>query len=190
MERLVMIKNVSSRLAAFASAALFALLATPLHAQQAPAGPNETKVIGDWTVRCFAAKSASPCDMFQLLADKRSGRRVLSLSIAYLPAQDKHIIQISLPLGVALAKGIVVSTNAYTSPTLHYRRCDRGGCYVEGLVDNSTVDALARSTANSQVQFTAYGGRPYELKFSLNGFAEAHNTMSDLARARINAHSK
>lgn len=186
-----MIKNVVSRLAALASLALLAsLMTSPSRAQQGPQGPNETKVIGDWTVRCFAGKSPSPCDMFQLLADKRSGRRVMSLSIAYLPAQDKHIIQIAVPLGVQLSKGIVMSANAFTSPTLHYRRCDRGGCYVEGFIDNSSIDGLARSSATSQVQFTAYGGKTFGLKFSLNGFAEAHNTMSDLARARINSKSK
>jgi len=154
-------------------------------AQQGPLQASETKNVGDWEVRCFPVKSPSPCDMFELLADKRTGRRVLSLSIAYVPSQDKHAIQIALPLGVAISRGVIISSDTYTSPVMHYRRCDRGGCYVEGLIDNSAIDALGRGTT-AKVQFFAYDGQNghlFNLPFSLRGYAEAHNTMSDMASA-------
>ena len=179
--------------AAFSGALLLTLAcasAQPAPTQSQPNAQglvaNETKSVGDWVVRCFPVKSPSPCDMFELLADKRSGRRVLGLSIAYLPGQDRHAIQIALPLGVAFNKGVVLASDTYTTPLLRYRRCDRAGCYVEGLIDNGSIDALARATSGAKVKFSAYGGRDIELPFSLNGFAEAHSTMSDLARARVN----
>ena len=60
---------------------------------------GQTKPFGDWTVRCFPVKSPSPCDMFELLANKKDTRqRVMSVSIAYLPANDRHVIQIAVPL--------------------------------------------------------------------------------------------
>jgi invasion protein IalB len=182
-----------SRSLAAVSAAAFLLLGMPALAQnqqQAAQGrgglvANETKAVGDWTVRCFPIKSPSPCDMFELLADKKNGRRVMSLSIAYVPQQDRHAIQIALPLGVALGKGVQLTSDSFNSPLMRYRRCDRAGCYVEGLIDNKSVDALAASQGGAKVKFSAYGGRDYALPFSLSGFSEARNTMMELARSHV-----
>ena len=182
---------ISRSLAALSAAAIL-LIGVPALAQtqqtaQGRGGlvANETKAVGDWTVRCFPIKSPSPCDMFELLADKKNGRRVMSLSIAYVPQQDRHAIQIALPLGVALAKGVQLQSDSFTSPLMRYRRCDRAGCYVEGLIDNASVDALARAQGQAKVKFSAYGGRDYALPFSLSGFSEARNTMMDLARSHV-----
>lgn len=150
----------------------------------APLTPSETKPFGDWTVRCFPVKSPSPCDMFELLANKKTGERVMSVSIAYLPAGDKHVIQIAVPLGVLIQKGLFLSADAYTSPMLKYRRCDRGGCYVEMLIDNPTVDALSASTGSAKIRVVALGGKVFDIPFSLNGFSDAHGAMTDLARKK------
>ena len=184
-----------SRSFAALCAAVLLLAAVPASAQQQTAQQtanrqgglvaNETKNVGDWTVRCFPIKSPSPCDMFELLADKKNGRRVMSLSIAYVPAQDKHAIQIALPLGVALSKGVQIQSDTFKSPMLRYRRCDRAGCYVEGNIDNASVEALGRSSGGARVNFAAYGGKDYALPFSVNGFSEARSTMMELARSHV-----
>jgi invasion protein IalB len=154
-------------------------------APNAPLTPSETKPFGDWTVRCYPVNSPSPCDMFELLANKTSGQRVLSISIAYLPAGDRHVIQIAVPLGVLIQKGLVLESDAYTSPLLHYRRCDRGGCYVEMLMDNQAVTALTSATGPAKIKIVAEGGKVFEIPFSLNGFADAHGAMTDLARKKV-----
>ncbi|HEY0299690.1 MAG TPA: invasion associated locus B family protein [Rhizomicrobium sp.] len=161
-------------------------LAAPAPAD-GPVNPSETKVFGDWTVRCFPVASQSPCDMFELLANKTSGQRVMSLSIAYMPSGDKHIIQIAVPLGVAIQKGLVLSTEGYTSPTLRYRRCDRGGCYVEMLLEEQVVGALASGAAQAGIRVVADGGKSFDIPFSLKGFADAHGAMQDLARKKTAA---
>ncbi|HUO89979.1 MAG TPA: invasion associated locus B family protein [Rhizomicrobium sp.] len=167
--------------------ALGLLSAAPAFADPPPASattPTDTKPFGDWTVRCFPVKSPSPCDMFELLANKASGQRVMSVSIAYLPVNDKHVMQIAVPLLVAIQKGLVLSTDTYTSPVLHYRRCDRAGCYVEMLVDNDIINALSTSTGQAKVRIIAEGGKPFDIPFSLNGFSDAHGAMQDLARKK------
>jgi invasion protein IalB len=158
-------------------------------AQPAQPAPTETKHIGDWLVRCFNVKSPSPCDMFELLAEKKSGRRLMSITLAYLPKQDRHAMQINVPLGVSLQKGLVVHTDAVTSPALHYRRCDRGGCYVEGIIDNGFVDSLARNSNGAKIKLVSFDGRAFNLAFSLNGFAEAHNALVELAKAKVGGDS-
>jgi invasion protein IalB len=156
-------------------------------AAAAPIQPSETKTFGDWMVRCYPIASPSPCDMYELLANKQNNQRVMSLSIAYLPTGDKHVIQVAVPLGILIPKGLVIESDTYTSPLLRYRRCDRGGCYVEMVFDNGAVNALATATGPAKVKIVAEGGKVFEIPFSLNGYADAHGAMVDLARKKTSA---
>ena len=156
----------------------------PAPAAGAPIQPSETKTFGDWMVRCYPVSSPSPCDMYELLANKQNNQRVMSLSIAYLPSGDKHVIQVAVPLGVLIPKGLVIESDTYTSPLLRYRRCDRGGCYVEMVFDNGAVNALATATGPAKVKIVAEGGKVFEIPFSLNGYVDAHGAMVDLARKK------
>jgi invasion protein IalB len=158
--------------------------ADPAPNNTAPITPSETKQFGDWTVRCYPVNSPSPCDMFEMLANKQSQQRIMSISIAYLPAGDRHVIQIAVPLGVAIQKGLLLTSDAYTSPLLHYRRCDRGGCYVEMLLDNQAVTALSSGGGQAKIRIVAEGGKVFDIPFSLNGFGDAHGAMADLARKK------
>jgi invasion protein IalB len=153
-------------------------------AATAPIQPTETKTFGDWTVRCYPVASPSPCDMYELLANKQNNQRILSLSIAYLPSGDRHVIQVAVPLGVLIPKGLVIESDTFTSPTLRYRRCDRGGCYVEMLFDNGAVNSLASATGPAKIKITADNGKVFEIPFSLNGYSDAHGAMVDLARKK------
>ncbi len=174
-----------------AGALAFGFLAVaPALAQEAggdagrpPAGPTDSKQYGDWLVRCFAVKSPSPCDMMEMLADKDSKRRVLSISIAYAPVGDRHVIVVAVPLGVLIQRGLVLSTDGYTSPMLHYRRCDRGGCYVELYLPPDLLSALSAGTA-AKVTVYLEPTKPINLAFSLKGFNDAHGAMTDLARKK------
>jgi len=157
--------------------------------QQAPAadgGPGrpDVKTVGDWTVRCFPIQSPSPCDIFQEQDYQKTGQRVLSVSIAYVPSMDKHAIQISVPLDISIPKGATLQTDTYTSPVLKYRRCDRNGCYIEMAVDNGLVEGLAKSGAQGKVNIAADNGKNYALNFSLKGFSQAHDDMVAQARAK------
>jgi invasion protein IalB len=109
---------------------------------------------------------------------------VLSISIAYVPSMDKHAIQISVPLDISIQKGVTLQTDSYTSPVLKYRRCDRNGCYIEMAVDNAMVESLAKSGADGKVNIAADNGKSYTLKFSLKGFAQAHDDMVAQAKAK------
>lgn len=153
-------------------------------AQQQPPKPPETKTIGDWIVRCFPIQSPSPCDIFQELVDQRSHQRVLSLSIAYVPSMNRYGMQLTVPLEVAIQKGVVISSDNFTSPTFRYRYCDRSGCFVQTPVDSSVMEALGKSGAEGKVRVYADGGKQFDLRFSLKGFAAARDDMMDQAKAK------
>src|SRR5436190_670794 len=75
---------VSGSYAAFAQGAAPAQLPRP-----------EVKQVEDWQVRCYPVQSISPCDIFQEQAQKDTGQRVLSISIAFVPSMNRHIIQVT-----------------------------------------------------------------------------------------------
>jgi invasion protein IalB len=160
-------------------------------AQQADAGGQDFKPIGDWIVRCFPTDSPSPCGMFQELDSPTTKQRVLTISFAYVPSIDRHAIQIMVPLEIAIQKGVTIKTDSFSSPVLKYRRCDRSGCYAEGPVDNSFVEAIAKSGGEKgKINISADNGKDIALDFYLKGFAAAHDDMVAKARAKAKTITK
>ena len=156
-------------------------------AQDAPAAPPpkpDVKTVEDWQVRCYPVQAVAPCDMLQEQGDPQSGRKVLSLSISYVPSMDRHALILSVPLDVSIPKGVVLQTDSYTSPILKYRMCTRDGCVVQAPVDNDLVASVAKSTGDGKINIVGDDGTPYSLKFSLKGFAQAHDDMVAQAKAK------
>jgi invasion protein IalB len=180
---------------AFATPALAVLTlfaASPVLAQtQGPpanAPPNTTvtdsKTVGDWAVRCFSVSSPSPCDIYQEYQNKDTRQRYLGFSLAYVPKDDKHVVDIAVPLGISIPAGLIIKTDTYTSPRLGYHHCDQAGCYIEGTMPNDMVASLAKSGPEATVNIQADDGKDFALKFSLNGFASAHDAMAALAKTK------
>ena len=168
----------------FAGAGLLLACATA-SAQEAAAPPRpETKTVGDWEVRCFPVNNANPCDMFQEMANKDTRRRILSISLAFNPSMDRHLLQITVPLDIAIQKGLTIQSDSYTSPVLKYRMCTREGCFVQMAADNALVAALAKSGPQAKLNIVGDNGKAYGLQFSLKGFAAAHDDMVAQARAK------
>jgi invasion protein IalB len=154
-------------------------------AAQAPAKPDQ-KQFDDWQVRCFPVQSPSPCDMFQEVANQQRNQRIMAISIAYVPSMDRYALQVTVPLGVSLPKGLSLQTDSYTSPTLRYRRCDRDACYVETGVDKTLIEGIARSSPDgkAKVNITGDSGKAVGIPFYLKGFAAAHDDMVSEAKVK------
>lgn len=145
---------------------------------------TEIKCVQDWQVRCFKVQGAPRCDMYQELADKNTRQPVLSLSIAYIPNVNRRAIQILVPLMVSIPKGMKVITDSYTSPVMHYRACERTGCYVALIADDTFLQALSNSGPTGKVQITTDSGRDIPLTFSLKGFSQALDLMTSQTKAK------
>ena len=150
----------------------------------APPGRPDVKTVGDWEVRCFPVNNANPCDMFQEMANKDSRRRILSISLAFNPSLNQHLLQITVPLDISIQKGLTIQSDSYTSPVLKYRMCTRDGCFVQMAADNALVEALAKSGPQAKLNIVGDNGKSYGLQFSLKGFAAAHDDMVAQARAK------
>lgn len=155
---------------------------------QKPIEPDVVKEFGDWTVRCYPVKSASPCEMLELRVAKKTGQRILGVMLAYVPGRDANVLQVSVPLGVALANGVVINADTYKSPVLKFRRCDQLGCYVETAMGNDVVGNLAKAT-KAEATIVSVEGKRYNLVFSLKGFTEARQSLIELAKEKASKES-
>jgi len=147
----------------------------------AAAGP---KHYGDFIVRCATAKSVAPCDMYEERGNKQTGQRLIGFSIGYMPSASRYIMQLAVPLGVAIDKGVTITSGALTSPAMPYRRCDQAGCYVEAPIDKSLIDVFTKMGSDARVKVTADGGKVYSYTFSFDGFSPAHDDMVSENKAK------
>lgn len=155
-------------------------LGTPALAQaqapNQPMAPSETKAFGDWTVRCYPAAAKVPCEMIEMLVNKKTGRRVLGLLIVYNKDKDRYVMQIAMPLGVLIQNGAVLATDTFHSPVLRYRLCDMQGCYAITGLDDAAIKAFGRAT-KAQMQIVSAEGKKFNIGFSLNGFTASHDAL-------------
>src|SRR5437868_1413662 len=140
--------------------------------------------VGDWVVRCVLTtiKSPAPCEVLQVTVNKDNKQRLSSLSIAYVPSREAYAMQVVVPTGVSLAKGLILGS----SPNgMKYTRCERDGCYVEAVIDNSVITSLSQAGKATGIAVVAYG-KTDQIKFpvSLTGFNEAMDRMKTYSKDR------
>ena len=183
---------------AFASTLLAALPASALAQTQAASPATETpspappgapqyslsQSVGDWVVRCVqtTVKSPAPCEVMQTTVNKDTKLRISAFSIAFVPSRDAYAIQIVVPTGVALAKGLQLGTALSGAK---FDRCERDGCYVEMLLDNAAITSLSGAGKATTIGVVGYGqANEIKLPVSLNGFPEAMDRMKGYAKDR------
>jgi len=152
----------------------------------APAAPQYSinQSVGDWVVRCVqtTVKSPAPCEVMQTTVNKDSKLRISAFSVAFVPSRDAYAIQIVVPTGVALSKGLHLGTALNGAK---FDRCERDGCYVEMLLDNAAITSLSGSGKSTTIGVVGYGqANEIKLPVSLNGFPEALERMKGYAKDR------
>lgn len=148
-------------------------------AQDAANQYSINQTVGDWVVRCVlnTVKSPAPCEMLQVTVNNDK-QRVSSFSLAYVPSRDSYAMQIVVPIGVSLAKGLVLAAGDHSLNGVHYNRCERDGCYVEVIADQATINAMAAVGKQTTISVVGYGtDKSLPLPVSLNGFTEALDRM-------------
>jgi invasion protein IalB len=164
-----------------AGALALGLTGAAMAQQQQP----EIKQFGEaWQVRCFPVQNASPCDLYGQVINRESGQRLVSFSIAFVPSANRYIMVIGVPLGVSIEKGAVIQTGTFATPTMPFRRCDRGGCYVEAGVDKALIDAFSKASGDARIKLVGDDDKPYEFPLTFANFGAGHDYMVEQNRAR------
>ena len=173
-----------------AALALVALAVSPVLAQDAAqqaakkaAGPQVMKTFNGWDVRCFPVSTPAPCDVWEAIAFKKGGNLAVSVSVVYVPSQNRHLMQFIVPLGVDVQKGAKLIAGTTTSDMLPFHHCDRVGCYFGVSDGNALVNAM-NSQQVLKVQVSQFRGKAIDLSVPLKGFAEAHTAMVQFATQR------
>jgi invasion protein IalB len=172
-------------LAALVSIAGSTGAATAQDAQPQAASPvTETHEFGSWAVRCYRAAGAA-CDLSQSVVLKSRNLRELGISIVYIPNRNQYGGQFVVPLGVSFAKGMTIVVGSYRLQNLRYHRCERIGCFVEGILPQALIDSMSEDeNAKAAVQIEAVDGRKFAFPFTLNGFGEGVALLKQLDTKR------
>ena len=185
MKRVLLIISILFAAVPLAAAAKQAVPPSKPQAAQAANAKPDVSYYGDWAVRCFPIKSASPCDMLFATVRKNTNLRVTSVSIAYVPSKDSYLMQVAVPLGIDLSKGVVMSAGTFSTQKLAVRRCDNGGCYVETGVTGDLIQSLVQNASQGgALKIVTDSGKPLSLAMSLRGFDEAQQAMVASARQK------
>ncbi|MGD0864757.1 MAG: invasion associated locus B family protein [Rhizomicrobium sp.] len=134
---------------------------------------SETRVLGSWTVRCYRTQG-SLCDVSQAAFERQQRQRVLGVSIAFVADKNLYTGRIVVPLLVSFAKGMTIEIGSYRLANLKYHRCERDGCYVEGVFPQPMIDAMSQSgLTKGTIEIAAVNGKKVTLPISLDGFGDS-----------------
>ncbi|HEY4264049.1 MAG TPA: invasion associated locus B family protein [Micropepsaceae bacterium] len=156
----------------------------PPAAPPAPPQYSINQSVGDWVVRCVqtTVKSPAPCEVMQTTVNKDNKQRISAFSLAYVPSRDAYAVQVVVPTGVALSKGLQLGTALNGAK---FNRCERDGCYVEMLLDNAAVASISGAGKSTTIGVVGYGqANEIKLPVSLTGFPEALDRMKGYAKDR------
>ena len=160
-----------------ASAAISAQPAATADAASANSPITQTRTTGSWTVRCYRSPG-SVCDVSQVAYERQQNLRVLGVSIAYVPDKNLYTGRFVVPLLVSFAKGMTIEIGSFRIPNLKFRRCERDGCYVEGVLPLPMIAAMAQSgAAKGAIEIAAINGKAVTLPIALDGFADGLSQM-------------
>jgi invasion protein IalB len=146
-------------------------------AAQANSPITQTRTIGSWTVRCYRTPG-SVCDVSQVAYERQQNLRVLGVSIAFVPDKNLYTGRFVVPLLVSFAKGMTIQIGSFQLPNLKYRRCERDGCYVEGVLPPEMIKAMAQSGGSKgSIEIAAVNGKVVTIPVALDGFADGLSQM-------------
>jgi invasion protein IalB len=133
---------------------------------------TQSDVSGSWVVRCYRTDNAD-CDISQVLSMRGKNVRVLSAAIAFVPKTNQYVGRFVVPLGVAFAPGLTIEMGTFRATHLRYRRCERDGCYVEGILPDALVAAMQTpGLRRGLLDIVSIDGRNLQIPVVLDGFSD------------------
>ena len=134
------------------------------------------QVYGVWTLQCMTGVTAKPsCQVIHRLTSADGQQIALVLSMAMV-AKDTVALQMALPLGFSIQKGVKITLGSNYSTLANVTRCTNQGCLLEGNAPPDMIAAMLRSKEGS-VSVQTMLGEEIKLAVSFNGFSTAYNAM-------------
>lgn len=139
-------------------------------AEDAATAPDR---FGHWIARCEASteERQGGCFIIQDLVLREGGQRVLQVAVGFVPGSETPIAALSLPLGMSLPAGIVITVDAAAPLHFPVERCEPRGCRAGTPLSPTFLDRMAAAPRMS-VRFNDQKRQPVDVQVSLEGFAE------------------
>ncbi len=113
-----------------------------LAAPAVAADTEEPQLFKDWKLRCKQPEGADKkmCQITQHIVLKENKRPLLRVAVAYIPKQDGRLgVILTLPLGIALPPGIILTVDNGEPRRLPIEYCIRAGCRVHLTLDDTLL---------------------------------------------------
>jgi invasion protein IalB len=126
---------------------------------------------GDWSVRCEQRNSnPESCVMNLSIVEQKSGTELVQANVAR--ESGDTMMTLVLPLGIYLPGGVKLTVKDHGEFQFPISFCSRDGCFVNEVLEQSTVDLL-RKKEQASLTIAPSKTQVVELPFSLTGFLDA-----------------
>lgn len=134
---------------------------------------TRSEVSGDWLLQCFKTdvKKGTKQERCSLTQGVGTEKIKLIASLSVVKEEKKHVLRLTLPLGVSLAKNVSMKTN-HDLGHLTWLTCLNTGCLAEVALDATLIKKLANKKTLILTAKTLHNKRDLILQFSLKGFAK------------------
>jgi len=133
---------------------------------------HSSEKVGDWGLSCQnRPEKRNLCSMSQKILSKDNNEILMHVSVSYADGIESPIINIRLPLGINLPKGVAIKVGE-SSVSYPFIYCDKNACYSVISVDESTLN-LFSSHDKGTIFFNDLNNQVLSLPFSLTGFSAA-----------------
>ena len=148
------------------------------------AAPQEGQQFKNWMVGCEQIQvlveeqqqEREACYIFQNIALKDSGQRLLHMAVGYLAADGKPAAIITLPLGMYLPPGVALNIDEGEPVRLAVQQCTQAGCRAVLALDEALV-ARMKAGNQARVNFLGPNRKEISVPVSLLGFTAGMNAL-------------
>jgi len=135
------------------------------------AKPTQPK--NSWAVQCGNAGKELACKAYQSIALRKTGQRLLMVSVTRPKGGKGPAMLIHLPHGLFLPAGVSLAIDKGKPKTLVVQTCDAKGCYAGAALDKGQAAAMQSGKALT-IGFQNLKKKPLNIAMPLAGFAAAY----------------
>jgi len=167
-----------------------------LSAQETPASKLQADGSkSSWTVSCPTAATTKRVQCFtsQIIRWEKNTNLFTNFTVTNPANQKLPQLQITVPLGVLLGKGLTLTINKNEPVKLGFTKCIKAGCFIKISIADDMLTTLKNPSTKTAMIFGLTGKNNANVSFDMVGFAEAYQSMLNqqaAADANVSADKK
>lgn len=144
--------------------------------------PYVAETFGDWQLRCIRANDGSdPCQLYQLMNDKATGKPLSEITIVALPEGQEAAAgaTIIVPLETLLTQQVNISIDGGPTKRYPFTFCAEVGCVARvGFTKDDLAGFRKGKIAKVTVVPLADPSRTVDVEISLSGFTAGYEAVT------------